>query len=1343
MSNLKEEQNELELFKSIHNYIKNKSQTLNNKENILIKYLKDPKIIKNNSSNNLSLFINELSKQIEKGNNIILPFIDPFYDLIDSYINCSNDDITKNFTDNKIFIQLMDNSFINRKNLIPIFAYFSDLYFCLDNKISISDEKMNDFQKYTNLLKMFYSYIGNRTRKNYPGSSFCFLGTGFELSGIDEIQENFFIKLRINFLKDSFLNYVKPDDDLISGEDIHIKYSILSLNKDISSIDLIIKFNDKKNKVIEIKINCKSSIENGGVCQSIKIKTKKIKILNNFYGQIKSMQITFYKNKEEEEKIFSQFICPYPLKENKEIFFSSEYNYFEKIDYSNQINDGENNPIYFDQINIKQKIEFRFVDINLVKVNYINYKENKFSMIDYFGGLKQFLPFLKIINGIYKNQSIIKINNIEKESFLFDFTENLLLIIMKIAINLDQKKQKESIELYWNFYLYILNKIEIFNSKNIKINIDKFSSIKIINQNIQIFFNIFIDFFNFFNNRGEDQELMIKKHIINFCTSKINLKIFKITNSQLYRNTMKQLFIYNRLWSKQNLFFKNNPNYYKNNSNNNLKIKYKRINYYTVNFQQPLIYPILEIGNYYPNFKKFDKEKLYKNPEDTPLKYNFSLDEFENILSNQIITNYLDNNNISLKYKCCLIKKMYHIKGELGISVIKNKTDFIIIFSSNKEVEEKCNKNSNDEKLYNSHLCYGSVFTCLQKDKNKLWFINGKDILFALIRIYFYRPSGLEIFTYDNKSYYFNFMEDYKNGMKFIEYYFSNFFKEIKIKGEKTLGWYNPIYSDILTPLFSERIDIWNEKKYYYSNFDTLMIINLFSNRSFNDLNQYPVFPMLYNEIKKQRIMKEPIGFQELTQESKERKEVIKNTYLYEVENEDEDNEAYFFSLFYSNITYTCNYLIRILPYSFIAIEYQGDGFDDPNRLFFSIKSTFYNTLNQRADLRELIPEMFYFSPLFKNINEVEFKKITKGNEIDNVIIEDWDESELKKYEFLKNIRNELEREKNLNQWIDLIFGKNMEFNENNERYYNKNNHISFEPDENIINDDLTMQSYDFGVLPLKLFDDPFPIRPKISNDIEKKIYNLNINKFNEDHINCLSNSKESFICKGEKGINNEYLKIIEQMKNNTYFLLNFGGFVNGFKKLFYSQNSNERNNINYLFTGDVYGNLSVYKEIKKLKTYPTNQDIYIEEISTDKILLNKIDDGNYELLQKLTDHTSEIQYIDYNPRLNLVIDYALDGYINIYTMPTLKLIRVIQTSDLNFNEKIKYLALISNPFPMICCAFLTRIFILDINGDVIRQINIEEDSKIKFCIDKNCGLFNDFISFNKNGKEEKILLPF
>ena len=1338
MSNLKDAMKEdYELVKAIHSYIKNGNQNPSKDENILIKYLKDPNILKNKSSNYLSLFINELSKQIEKGNNIILPFIDPFYDLIDSYIESTNDDIKINFVENKIFIQLMENSFINRKSLIPIYSYFAELYYDLENNLSISDETLNDFQKYNNLLKMFYSYILDRTKKIYSISSFCFLGTGFELSGIDDIPQNFYMKLRINFMNSRFINYINKNEDLISGDDIHIKYSILHLNEEISSIDLIIKYNDKKNKVIEIRANCRNSLENG-VCQNINIKTKKIIILNNFYGQLKSMQITFFKKNE--DKLFSQAIYPYPLKNNKEIFFSTEYNYNEKKDnYQTIVFNGADN--YVEQSNdikIHVKMQLKFVDKDLAKVNYINYKDYKFNMIEYFGGLKQFLPFLKIINGLYKNEKILKINDIEKEKVLIDFTENLLLIIMKIAINLETKFQIENIEQYWNFYLFIFNKIEIFSSKTIKLNIEKFSSTKIINQKIQIFFNIFIDFIRYINNKEEAQEIMLKNSIINFCLSNINLKLIKKTNNQIYRNIMKQLFVYNRLWSKQYLFFKHKYNCYQKNTNNNLKIKYKRINYYTTNFQQPLIYPLLEIKNYYPNFKKFNMKKLYKNPEDDILNYNFSLDQFENILSEQIIKTYLDNNNITQKYKCCLIKKMYHIKGDIGISTLSNKKDFIIIFSSNKEIEEKCNKKENDENQYNSHLCYGSVFSCLKKDKNKLLFIHGKEIMFALIRIYYYRPSGLEIFTYDNKSYYFNFMENYKNSMQFIDYYFSYFFKQIKIKEDKTLGWYNPIYSDILTPLFSERMDIWNEKKYYYSNFDTLMIINLFSNRSFNDLNQYPVFPMLYNTIRLKRTINQPIGFQEITKESLARKELIKNTYSYDAENEDEDNETSFFSLFYSNITYTCNYLIRVFPYSFIAIEYQGDGFDDPNRLFFSIKSTFFNTLNQRADLRELIPEMYYFPPLFYNINEIELKKITSGKEIDNVIIEDWNEDELKKFEFLKNLRNELENENNLNQWIDLIFGKNMEFNENRERYYNKNNHISLEPDENIFKDDIIMQSYDFGVLPLKLFEDKFPNKPNISNDIKKKIYNFNINKFNEDHINCLCYGKESFICKGEKGINGQYMKIIEQIKSNI-----FVGFLKSLKNFLPFENSEERNNINYLFVGDIFGNLYVYREIKKQSLYETHKDIYLEEISTDKVFINRIEDGNYELLKKMTDHTNEIKYIDYNPRLNLVIDYSLDGYINIYTMPTLKLVLVIQTMDLNIKEEIKYLALISNPFPMIYCVFLTKAFILDINGKLIRQIDIEKEATIKFCIDKNCRLFNDFILYITNKKEEKILLPF
>ena len=172
---------DIELFKCIHNFYKN-SKEIENNDNILIKFLKDHNIIKNNSDK-LSLFIKELLKQIQKGNNIILPFLDPCYDLIEAYINSNNANDKNIFND--IFIQLIENSFINRKNLIPIYAYFTEIYSDVDT-LTESDEIFNNFSKMINLWKLLFSYIENKNI-NKKLSSFCFLGSGLVL----DIKEKF------------------------------------------------------------------------------------------------------------------------------------------------------------------------------------------------------------------------------------------------------------------------------------------------------------------------------------------------------------------------------------------------------------------------------------------------------------------------------------------------------------------------------------------------------------------------------------------------------------------------------------------------------------------------------------------------------------------------------------------------------------------------------------------------------------------------------------------------------------------------------------------------------------------------------------------------------------------------------------------------------------------------------------------------------------------------------------------------------------------------------------------------------------------------------------------------
>jgi len=1311
----------LKLLTSIRDFYNDKPKNIKDSDNILIKYLKDPNIIKNNKKENASLFIKELLNQIKNSNNIILPFIDPCYDLIESYLDSDIDKINeKKLIEydmdpqyKQIFEELIKNSFINRKILIPLYAYFTEL-FSSCGEITQSDDRLDKLPKIINLWKLFYN---NDNIQFNSSSSFCFLGSGLEILGYDFLPENYYLKVIINFLNNSFIKYNNSLEAAFNN-------SKLRENK-ITKIDSIY-FNIRPKKGC-IEINADFSL---GATRILDLNNKSITILNNFYGEINSIEILIIKETVNnlEETIYDKNIKPFPIK-NSGILFSNNFDLYL-----------ENDLFYHDQ-----KIELRLTNKNLIKSNYINYKYDYSSIIDYFGGLKQLLPFLNVINGLHRNQQISEIYNIEKDKFLINFIENILLIFFKYLIKADEKT-RINIYKYWTFIIYIINKIEPIEKNHI--NLEKFNLPNFKKDNL---LNLIYNLLKYINHKiEEDKFFEIVKNFDSSMKKEINnyFNLFGKTNSQLYRNIMKQMFIYNRLWSKQYLFFKNVNNCFLNKNNNNLKVKFKRLNYYTKNFQQPLLYPVLEINNYYPKFKNIkenDVKNIYKKPEDKLLNYDFSLSDF-NILNENFHEKYIDKNGIEKGINCCLIKKMYHVKGKMKID--KLETDLLdsIFFLSNKDdTNEKCNKKNDNQKKssYNSHLCYGSVFSCLKKDKNRLIYIPRDKIMFAILRVYYYRNSGLEIFTSNNKSYYFNFWEEsiLDTNNEIIEY-FNNYFDKMECDN-KDLVWYNSMYSEMLRPLFiNKRFGDWNDRIYFYSNFDKLMIINLFSNRSFNDLSQYPIFPMLYNELKEKegsRDMSEPIGFQELSKESIERKQLILDSYYYEDrEEEEEDEPKFYFTIFPSNITYTCNYLIRVFPYSFISIEYQGDGFDDPNRLFFSINGTLRNTLSQRSDLRELIPEIFYFPPLFYNENELQFHKIADGHEIDCVSIQDWNEDPLRKYIFIRDIKNSLEKEENINLWIDLMFNKKRECNEKNERYYNKNSIINFENNPDILNDDLTMQSFDFGVLPLKKFNEKlFPKNPKISESLEKEILKYNEAKFIDEHYYCLSEEKYSFICKGKNFIDNNYLEIINKIKKeNTNWFFKF------FEQSF-SNKQEEYNNNLYLFIGDVFGNLYVYNKDCKQQTININYKD-IKERSFDKYYLEKIQNGEFNLMRILRDHSSEIIYIDYNPRLNLVIDYALDGYINIYTMPTLKLIHVIQTKDFDINEKINFLVLISNPFPMITCICSNNIFVFDINGKLINKQDFCKDIKLGFGIDKNCGLFNDCISFKNendkdNDKEQKL----
>jgi len=59
-----------------------------------------------------------------------------------------------------------------------------------------------------------------------------------------------------------------------------------------------------------------------------------------------------------------------------------------------------------------------------------------------------------------------------------------------------------------------------------------------------------------------------------------------------------------------------------------------------------------------------------------------------------------------------------------------------------------------------------------------------------------------------------------------------------------------------------------------------------------------------------------------------------------------------------------------------MSIEFQGDNFDTPKRLFYNFYISYKNSFTIKSDVKELIPEIFYFAEMYKNVNNINLGEI-------------------------------------------------------------------------------------------------------------------------------------------------------------------------------------------------------------------------------------------------------------------------------------------------------------------------------------------------------------------------------
>ncbi|XP_006501582.1 neurobeachin isoform X6 [Mus musculus] len=209
------------------------------------------------------------------------------------------------------------------------------------------------------------------------------------------------------------------------------------------------------------------------------------------------------------------------------------------------------------------------------------------------------------------------------------------------------------------------------------------------------------------------------------------------------------------------------------------------------------------------------------------------------------------------------------------------------------------------------------------------------------------------------------------------------------------------------------------------SNFEYLMFLNTIAGRTYNDLNQYPVFPWVLTNYESEELdLTLPGNFRDLSKPigALNPKRAVFYAERYETWEEDQ-SPPFHYNTHYSTATSALSWLVRIEPFTTFFLNANDGKFDHPDRTFSSIARSWRTSQRDTSDVKELIPEFYYLPEMFVNSNGYHL-----GVREDEVVVNDVDLPPWAKKpeDFVRINRMALESEFvscQLHQWIDLIFG--------------------------------------------------------------------------------------------------------------------------------------------------------------------------------------------------------------------------------------------------------------------------------------------------------------------------------
>ncbi|XP_026578840.1 neurobeachin-like protein 2 [Pseudonaja textilis] len=283
------------------------------------------------------------------------------------------------------------------------------------------------------------------------------------------------------------------------------------------------------------------------------------------------------------------------------------------------------------------------------------------------------------------------------------------------------------------------------------------------------------------------------------------------------------------------------------------------------------------------------------------------------------------------------------------------------------------------------------------------------------LRRYNLRRSALEFFFIDQANYFLNFKKMVRNKV------YSTILS-LQLPSQIYQGSRSP--QDLLKASGLTQKWVYRE----ISNFEYLMQLNTIAGRTYNDLSQYPVFPWILQDYVSETLdLSNPAVFRDLSKpigvaNEKHAKDVREKYESFE--DPMGKTDKFHYGTHYSNAAGVMHYLIRVEPFTTLHIQLQSGRFDCADRQFHSVPATWQARLENPVDVKELIPEFFYFTDFLENQNGFDLGSLQISNEkVGDVVLPKWAKSP---EDFIHKHRQALESEyvsAHLHEWIDLIFG--------------------------------------------------------------------------------------------------------------------------------------------------------------------------------------------------------------------------------------------------------------------------------------------------------------------------------